>query len=256
MHEGLDRDRVGFAKEVVEELVVGEVYSAGRLVLASEGVADHFYDHGRDEVRGYADYALGSAGHEGKGESVVSGEDHEVVAQLAEGFRNLGRAPARFLEGADMGIFLVQTGHRGGGYLNPAAGGYGVKYDGLFGALGQGAEVGHQSLLAWLVVVGGDEEESVGSSLVRFLGKMNGFLRGVGSGARNDRNATLDLINGLGYDLEVLAVGEGRGFSRRAAGNDPGDAGCQLAVEQVPEVRVGDGSVLHGRDESGMRSVK
>ena len=48
MHEGLDRDRVGFAKEVVKELVVGEVYSAGRLVLAPESLADHFYDHGRD----------------------------------------------------------------------------------------------------------------------------------------------------------------------------------------------------------------
>ena len=78
----------------------------------------------------------------------------------------------------------------------------------------------------------------------------------VCAGSRYDWNLAVHLGNRFPNDLEVFLFGEGRGFSGGAARHDSGNPRIQLSGHEAFQVRIGDGPVFHGCDESSVRSVK
>ena len=103
------------------------------------------------------------------------------------------------------------------------------------------------------VVVGRGGEDGVDSGTSGdFLGFLHGFVRRVGRGSGNDRNAPRsDFDRGID-DVEPFVVGQRGRFASGAAGNEEINSRIDLPGDETAQARVVDGAVLmKRRDESG-----
>ena len=215
----LHGDRVGFDEEGLEDFgqLSLEDLGFGELLLAHEG--GELRDRTRQPVGGDGDDALATDFAKGDGEGVVAAEDEEFGVQLAHEAGSLVDLAASFLDADNIPVLLTQTDDGLDGDLNAATARDRVEHNRLGGAFREEREVSIQALLAGLVVIRSDEQESVGPGLVGPLGQVEGFRRRVGTRARHDRHATSGVFHGLLDDGDMLIVVEGRGLAGRTDGD-------------------------------------
>ena len=116
--------------------------------------------------------------------------------------------------------------------------------------IGDGLKVLIDTLFIGLVVVGGDEQQTVGAQALvsKRLGKHG--LRGVGARAGNDGDASCNMLDHGGDDGVVLVVGHRGALAGGAQGEDGVGAVLQVEIDKALEcVRVDTAILFKRRDE-------
>jgi hypothetical protein len=106
-----------------------------------------------------------------------------------------------------------------------------------------------EALLGRFVVVGGDEQGSLGSGLLCVAGEAHRFGRAVGPGPRDDGDSSPGFLDGDVHDPIVLAVGEGGRLAGGAARNNPVNPLPDLPVDQLSERVLVELPVAEGGDQ-------
>ncbi len=172
----------------------------------------------------------------------------EGEAHLVDAF---GRA-AGFFHGADVGASFDEAGDDVDADFDATATGDAVEHDGQFGGLSDGFEVLEEAFGSGLVIVGGDLEDGGGASGFGFLGHLDGFAGGVGSGAGHDDTPSGGEFDSEFDDTLVFFVVEGGGLAGGAAGDDAGDAAGELVVDELFQGGFVDAAVFERGDDSGV----
>ena len=107
------------------------------------------------------------------------------------------------------------------------------------------------TLFVGLVVVGGDEQQAVGSQALvsKRLGEHG--LRGVGARAGNDGDAACNMLDHGGDDGVVLVVGHRGALAGGAQGEDGVGAILQVEIDKALERVKVDAAVLFKRRDEG-----
>ena len=85
---------------------------------------------------------------------------------------------------------------------------------------------------------------------------MNRFGSGVGPGSGDHLHASGIVLDGDADDFEVFLGRDGGGFPSSADGEDPGDAGSSLAINEGAEGIVINGAVAERGNERGIGALK
>jgi hypothetical protein len=86
----------------------------------------------------------------------------------------------------DVRAVMGETMHNGNSNLDAASTGDTVKDDWKFGGLGDRPEMSVETFLRGFVVVRSHDEGAVGPGFFRVLSQADGFIRGIGTRARDD----------------------------------------------------------------------
>lgn len=105
----------------------------------------------------------------------------------------------------------------------------------LGAGVGDGVVHRHQTALGGLVVVGGHDQNGIGTVGAGALGQLHGVVGLVGAGAGDDRHPAVDPLAGVGDGAAVLGVGQGGAFAGGAADDQGVDPLGDLPVDQGPE---------------------
>jgi len=178
--------------------------SLGGAALA-EGL-DEGDDLPRHQIGGDADDADRADAKEREGQAIVAREDREGGGQRLAELADAIDRPARFLDRDDVRMGGGEPGHRLDGDLDAAAARNAVEDDRQLDRLGDGAEVGEEALLGRLVVIGGDQQQAVGSQPFGAVGKLDRLGGAVGTGAGDDLDAALGGGDGELDETEMRAV--------------------------------------------------
>ncbi len=91
-----------------------------------------------------------------------------------------------------------------------------------------------QALLRGAVVIGGDQQQGIGSGDLRFLGVPQCGLRIVRACARDHLHPASGLFGTHGDNLVMLIIVQRRAFARRAAWHQRACAIVDLPVDKAP----------------------
>jgi len=92
-----------------------------------------------------------------------------------------------------------------------------------------------ESSLRRLVVIRRDNQLRVGADLFGMSGEIDRFLRRVGAGAGNHRDAARGAFDTQLRQSHVLLMAEGRRFTASATDDQTADSPRHLPVDQSPE---------------------
>ena len=146
-----------------------------------------------------------------------------------------GQVGGGILDADDVGV-LRQAGHGLDAHVNDATA-WDVVDDQLeVDRIGHRHVVPVEALLAWLVVVRGDEHDDVGADAGGVLGQADGLRGAVGAGAGDHRHA---FVRGLHRDFDGAAVFLMRERRAFAGGADRDDGFAALFDLPVDEAGVG-----------------
>ena len=117
--------------------------------------------------------------------------------------------------------------------------------------IGDGFKVLIDTLFVGLVVVGGDEQQTVGAQAL--IGERLGEhgLRGVGARAGDDGDASCNMLDHGGDDGVVLVVGHRGTLTGGAQGEDGVGAILQVEIDKALERVKVDAAVLFKRRDKG-----
>ena len=166
---------------------------------------------------GHGDDAGGAVGEPGEVESVVAG----VVLQAGglHAAEALLDVAGGVLDGLDTGV-LGQAGQGVLGDLHAGAPGDVVDHDGQVGGLDDGVDVLVDALLAGAVVVGGVDEQSLGTGLLGGHADAHRVGGVVGAGTGHDHGASGQGVLDLADQLLLLGSVSGRGLTGSARQED------------------------------------
>ena len=102
--------------------------------------------------------------------------------------------------------------------VDPGAGGDIVEDDGSAHGIRNDLVVPQQTLLGCLVVVGGDDQQTVHAEALRSQGVFPGYLSIVGAGTGDHRHAPRHPVHAIGDGLHALLL-RGPGVKRRHNGH-------------------------------------
>ena len=108
-----------------------------------------------------------------------------------------------------------------------------------------------KAFLGRLVVIGRHHQHRIGPGLLGMLGKIDGLLGRIGTGAGHDRHPAPRLIDAPFHHLFVLVVGERRAFAGGADRHQAVGALGDLPIDQLTEGFLVDRAVLERGDERG-----
>ena len=91
----------------------------------------------------------------------------------------------------------------------------------------------HKPLLSRFVVIGMNDQQSVGAVTGDLLREIDGSLCAVGTAAGNDRNPLLCVIDAELADIKVLLLCHCRGFTRRTADDNSVGSMVNLKINQI-----------------------
>ena len=132
--------------------------------ITGKDLVGHFHSHFGDNIGQHADAAYTAHSHHCHGQGVLAGVDIDTVAALGENFNHLAHIAAGFLDSHD--VFVVsQLGNGGRQQIAAGTAGDIVKDHGLLRSIGDGGVVCHQTGLGCLVVVGGNCQNGISTSL-------------------------------------------------------------------------------------------
>src|SRR6266567_3773060 len=212
----------------------------------------------RNFVGSYGDNANATQRDDRKRDRVIAREDEECSGNGVDGFGNLGNVAAGLFDADNIWNF-GEARQCGGFEVGGGAAGNVVKDDRLVAdGFGDGREVTILTFLRWLVVVGGRGEDGVDSGARGdFFGSLDRVVRGVGSGAGDDGNASGgDLDRGVDH-VQPFVVGEGWSLAGGATGYEKINTGFDLPGDQVAQGCVVNGTVLMKRsDECGATATE
>ena len=101
------------------------------------------------------------------------------------------------------------------------------------------------------IVVGRNDEESVGSCFFGFTGQRDRFGGRVRASASIDRHFAASRFDGGANDFDVLGFIEGRGLASRADGDEAIYAAIELVGDELFQVGISDFTTLHRRCQRG-----
>ena len=158
----LDGDGVDLAKEGIDERLAGNLDIAGALHVAVQIGAAHVVHELRLNVGPHADGARSAQAHERHGEGVLARVHAEVVGQQVGDLGRVGDVARGFLNTHDVGM-CGQALYVALADAAAATAGDVVQDAGDVHGIGDGLKVLVDALFVGLVVVGGDEQQAVGS---------------------------------------------------------------------------------------------
>ena len=119
--------------------------------------------------------------------------------------------------------------------VDSGAGGDVVEDDGNVHGIRNDLVVPQQTLLGCLVVVGGDDQQTVHAEALRSQGVFPGYLSIVGAGTGDHRHAPRHPVHAIGDGLHALLLGHGGRLSGGAADDDGIGATADLPVDEMPK---------------------
>ena len=177
----------------------------------------------------------GTAQHtDGGGLIVIAGPDGKIGRAEVPGFLDLAEIPAGLLDTCDVGVLgQLRIGLRLD--VDPGAGGDVVEDDGSAHGIRNDLVVPQQTLLGCLVVVGGDDQQTVHAEALRSQGVFPGYLSIVGAGTGDHRHAPRHPVHAIGDGLHALLLGHGGRLSGGTADDDGVGAAVDLPVDEPPK---------------------
>ena len=140
--------------------------------------------------------------------------------------------------------------------MKARARGHVIQDQGTVRGLDDRAEVQKQTAIRGLVVVGRDRQKRICPGARGVLGQTAGVRRGIGSAARDQRNATRDVRLGKGHQSLMLLLGQ-RGTLPRCSRHQKGvHPRRDLALDDPLQRRVVDLALPKGGDQRGGHSPK
>ena len=239
----LDWNWVDFAEERVDEVhsVELDLCRAGNITV--EVFLNHVMGLLWCDVGEHRDDALAAEGKDRHNLVVVAGVDIDVAISDGEEVADLADVAAGFLNGND--VFNVASEPYSGFWLDVAAGAARnvVENDRDGDGFSDGLEMHLQTVLGGLVVVRGDEQNSVSAIGFSLLGEHDSGLGVVGTGTSDDRYAMVDMVDGVGDDLGMFFFRKGGRFASGAADDDGVGAIVDLEVEETFQCWVVDSTI-------------
>src|SRR5262249_7249777 len=107
------------------------------------------------------------------------------------------------------------------------------------------------SLLRRLIVIGRDDQKTVGSGPLRKPRQFDGLLGVVRPRPGNDRNSRVGLADTSGNDPLVLLMRQGWAFARRPDRDEPMCAAHDLPIDKGAVAALVETPVLKWRDKRG-----
>ena len=209
-----------------------------------------------DDIGGHGDDAAAADGHEGQSGEVVTGKQAEALGALFHDQAALAHVAGGFFHAHDIGELMSQTAERGRQQVGAGTAGNVVGDQRHVDGFGDGLEVTVQTFLGGLVVIGGDQQRTVGPGFLGKAGQADGFDGIVGTGTGQDGHTPLDLVDTDLDDTFMLFVGERGRFAGGAARHKAVDSLTDLEFNEFAIGGFINGAVFERRDEGGQGTEK
>ena len=188
----------------------------------------------RCRVGRHRDDALGTGGHQGEREGIITAQDGETGRAMQQDLVDLGEIAGCLLDRGDAGHFREREG---GARLDVATGAarHVVDDHRQPGIGGDRAKVREDAPLRRLVVHRRDVEQMGRARLAHHARVGDGLSRVVGASARHHRHPALHDVNRDLDDAPLLVRRHRDGFSGRTDGHDEVDALGELPRDQCAQ---------------------
>ena len=177
--------------------------------------------------------------------------DDEIRAERQPQFGDALDPAAGFLDADDVGVRGGKPGSRGRRDLDAGASRHAVEHDRQLDRVGYGREMVEQPVLRRLVVVGRHQQEAFRTRGFGPFGLGDGEPRRVRAGAGHDEGAPGGGLDGGSDHRLGFVVAQRRGLAGGADRHEPGDAGCDLCLDQLLERGDVDSPAAEGGDQGG-----
>src|SRR5512136_2767277 len=214
-----DWNRIGDDEERVYQWQQVQMYGCRFFHLPPHRQLNHLLNLFSNQVRGHADNAIATHGHDREGIAVVAAPDQEALSRSVDDLSDLFQIAARLFDtdyvldraqAADG--FRGQVGHRSGRDI--------VENTRQPGALRDGLEVLIHTLLSRFVVVGNYEKSRINSQPLRLLCHGDALAGAVATGAGDYRSLAANRFSHGGKQLQLLVIGNGRTLAGGAGNHE------------------------------------
>ena len=219
-HGRLNRHRIGFDKQILEERVIFLVHLQCGLLISLKIAVHHLAQLFGKQIARHADDALGADGHERQRQGIVTAQDGKVLRQGGSQLAHAIGITAGFLDAHDVGAIGCQTRHRGHRDLHITSTGYAIEHDRQIGGLGNLTKMRVKAILRRLVVIRTHLQRAVGPGVLGGFGEIHRFFSGVGSRAGNHLAAPFGVMHHKLDNADVFFKFHGRRFAGCANWHD------------------------------------